>query len=173
MSGDRAALIVEYAGFVWRVLTHLGVPQSRLEDASQEVFLVALSDAFERRSSLQTFLFGVCRNVARSERRRYKEDREIPTLELPDSVVQPAQEGELWVKRAHQSLLRALATLDDEQREVFVLFEVTELPMAEVAAAMNAPLSSCYSRLYAARERVQAELRRHASASVRHRESKS
>jgi RNA polymerase sigma-70 factor (ECF subfamily) len=170
---EDAALIVEHTPFVWRVLVHLGVPERRLEDASQEVFLVALSGAFRGRSALKTFLYGVCRNVAQHERRRYRETREIPSEELPETLVQPAQEGELWVKRAHERLLRALGKLDDEQREVFVLFEIAELTMEEVARTTDAPLSTCYSRLYAAREQVRAELRRRAIASTSGRKAKS
>jgi RNA polymerase sigma-70 factor (ECF subfamily) len=173
VSAEHAALIVEHAPFVWRVLAHLGVPHSRLQDASQEVFLVALGDGFQGRSAFQTFLYGVCRNVARSERRRYREESEIPMAELPEAVVQPAQEGELWVKRAHQRLLHALAGLDEAQREVFVLFEIAELSMEEVARATASPLSSCYSRLYAAREHLQAELRRRALTPSPSKEAKS
>jgi len=173
MSADHASLIVEHAAFVWRVLAHLGVPRSRLEDASQEVFLVMLSDGFQGRSALQSYLYGVCRNTARLQRRRYRDDNEIPTAELPETVVQPVQEGELWVKRAHEALLQALDKLDEAQREVFVLFEIAELSMDEIASTTQAPLSTCYSRLYAARERVQAELRRRAQTPPIGREAKS
>jgi RNA polymerase sigma-70 factor, ECF subfamily len=159
---SKAAWVLEHAPFVWRVLIHLGVPEQRLEDAAQEVFLVALSGNFQGRSSVRTFLYGVCKNVAFSERRRYREDTELATDELPESVVQPAQEGQLWIKRAHALLVRALGQLDEDQRQVFVLFEVEQLSMDEIAASMGAPLSTCYSRLHAARERVQAELRRRA-----------
>lgn len=160
-------MIVEHAPFVWRVLMHCGVRGERLEDASQEVFLAALSAKFDGRSSFKTFLYGVCRNVAHAERRRYRIETEIPTEELPETVVQPAQEGDLWIKRAHQRLLRALDLLDEAQREVFVLFEVEELPMEEIARAQGASLSTCYSRLYVAREKIQAELRRRALPAVR------
>jgi RNA polymerase sigma-70 factor (ECF subfamily) len=173
MSTDHASLIVEHAAFVWRVLAHLGVPHSRLEDASQEVFLVVLSDGFQGRSSLQSYLYGVCRNIARLQRRRYRDTTEIPTAELPDTIVQPVQEGELWVKRAHEALLQALDKLDEAQREVFVLFEIAEMSMDEIASTTQAPLSTCYSRLYVARERVQAELRRRAQAPLIGREAKS
>mgnify|MGYP001551203484 FL=1 len=173
MSRERASLVIEHAPFVWRVLVHLGVPQSRLEDASQEVFLVALDDGFEGRSSVQSFLYGVCRNIAREQRRRYRDLTEIPTEELPESVVPPAQEGELSVKRAHERLLRALDSLEEAQREVFVLFEIAELSMEEIAQACGAPLSTCYSRLYSARERVQTELRRRAPSSLPRKEAKS
>jgi RNA polymerase sigma factor (sigma-70 family) len=132
-----------------------------------EVFLAALGAQFDGRSSFQTFLYGVCRNVARSERRRFRVDTEIPTEDLPETVVQPAQEGELWIKRAHERLVRALDLLDDAQREVFVLFEIEQLSMEEIAQAQGAALTTCYSRLYAAREKIQAELRRRALPNVR------
>src|SRR6187402_2629097 len=48
------------ADFVWRSLARLGVPESGLPDAMQEVFLVAyrrLGD-FEGRSQVKTWLFG-------------------------------------------------------------------------------------------------------------------
>ena len=35
-----------------------------------------------------------------------------------------------------------------------------ELPMEEIARSLGAPVTTCYSRLYAAREAVQAGLRR-------------
>jgi RNA polymerase sigma-70 factor, ECF subfamily len=162
MSSERALMIVEHGAFVWRVLIHCGVPQDRLEDASQEVFLAALGARFDGRSSFKTFLYGVCRNVAQNERRKSRAHSEIPTEELPESIVQPAQEGQLWIKRAHRRLVQALEQLDDEQREVFVLFEIEELSMEEIASSKRVPVSTCYSRLYAARERVQAELRRRA-----------
>jgi RNA polymerase sigma-70 factor (ECF subfamily) len=166
VSDHRSRLIVEHATFVWRVLVHLGVPPGRVEDACQEVFLVALANGFQGRSSMQSFLYGVCRNVAREQRRRYRDQTEIPTDDLPEVVVQPAQEGELWVKRAHERLLQALDELDEAQRDVFVLFEIAELSMEEIAAMTAAPLRTCYSRLKAARERVQIALARRAPLSL-------
>jgi RNA polymerase sigma-70 factor (ECF subfamily) len=157
-------LVLEYSPFVWRVLIHLGVPRGRLEDACQEVFLAMLKalPRFEGDSSLQTFIYGMCRNVAFTERRRSREHSEIPTEELPETVVQPAQEGELWIKRAHERLIAALARLDEGQRQVFVLYEIEELSMEDIARTFGVPLGTCYSRLYAAREKVHAELRRRA-----------
>ena len=112
MTIELAELVIEHSAFVWRVLFHLGVPKRRLEDASQEVFVAMLHalPRFEGRSSLRTWIYGTCRNVARAERRRAREHTEIPTAELPESVVQPAQEGELWIKRAHERLVAALAS---------------------------------------------------------------
>jgi hypothetical protein len=55
--------------------------------------------------------------------------------------------------------LRAIDRLAPERREVFVLHELCELPMREVALRMNCPLKTAFSRLYAARRALLAELR--------------
>jgi RNA polymerase sigma-70 factor (ECF subfamily) len=158
---DAAAVVVEHSAFVWRVLIHLGVAADQLEDASQEVFVTVLRqlDGFEERSSLRTWIYGICRNVAFSSRRQALKRLEL-VEDLPDSVVQPAQEDALWIRRAHEQLVRALQTLDEDQQTVFVLFEIEELSMEEIAESLAAPLSTCYSRLHAARDKIRARLRR-------------
>jgi RNA polymerase sigma-70 factor (ECF subfamily) len=168
-----ASIIAEHSSFVWRVLLHLGVPESKLEDLSQEVFLVVIRrlDGFEERSSLRTWLYGICRNLAAAARRDRHLRAEVLSDELPESVVQPAQEGALWIKQAHARLLEALDTLDEEQRQVFVLYEIEELSMEEIAEASGAPPSTCYSRLYTAREKIRAELCRRSNRSALWRKS--
>jgi RNA polymerase sigma-70 factor (ECF subfamily) len=166
---DATAIVIDHSAFVWRVLLHLGVPDSQLEDASQEVFLVVLRqiERFEGRSSLRTWLFGICRNVAATIRRRARQHTELTPEELPDAVVQPAQEGELWIKRAHEQLVRALGELDEEQQTVFVLYEIEELSMEEIAQSHGVPITTLYSRLHAARKKIQAKLRRASIAGAR------
>jgi RNA polymerase sigma-70 factor (ECF subfamily) len=159
---DLTELVLEHSAFVWRVLTHLGVPATEVPDASQEVFVIVMKriESFRAESSLRTWLYGICRNVAQATRRKASVKREIPTEVLPEEILQPAQEGDLWIKRAHAQLVEALATLDDDQRTVFVLYEIEEVSIEEIAAAVGAKVSTCYARLYAAREKVQSLLRR-------------
>jgi len=108
---------------------------------------------------VRTWLYGICRNLAADARRRDARNPETPG-ELPESIVMPAQEGALWAKRAHAQLVRALGTLDDAPRLVFILFEIEQLSMDEIAEATGAPLRTCYSRLQVARDRVRTELKR-------------
>lgn len=158
---DARAVIQAHAAFVQRVLRHLGVPDRQLDDASQEVFLVVCRQlaSFEGRSSLRTWIYGVCRNVAHSARRK-RTGREVLTAEPPEREQPAQQDTDLWLKQAHAQLLAALAALDEDKRMVFVLYELEELSMEEIAAALGAPLSTCHSRLSAAREKVQAAVRR-------------
>jgi RNA polymerase sigma-70 factor (ECF subfamily) len=54
-----------------------------------------------------------------------------------------------------------LAELDEPKREVFVLAEVEEMTMPEIASALEIPLNTAYSRLRAARQAFEAALARH------------
>jgi RNA polymerase sigma-70 factor (ECF subfamily) len=45
-----------------------------------------------------------------------------------------------------------LDQLDEEKRQVFVLYEIEELEMKDIASAMGTPLQTAYSRLRAARQ---------------------
>lgn len=158
---DPAAVVREHAVFVHRVLRHLGVAQSQLDDASQEVFLAVCRQlkGFEGRSSLRTWIYGICRIVALASR-RVAPAREVLAAAPPEIGEPAGQEGALWLKQAHAQLLEVLAGLDENQRMVFVLYELEELNMEEIAAAMGAPITTCFSRLYTAREKVQARLKR-------------
>jgi RNA polymerase sigma-70 factor (ECF subfamily) len=161
-SPDPAAVIRAHAAFTFRVLKHLGVAEQQLDDMSQEVFVIVLRQLadFEGRSSLRTWIFGICRNVARRARLEGRLLSDLETAQLAEAFEPARQDHELWLKQAHAQLLAALSQLDEEQRSVFVMFELEELPMEEIAAALAAPLTTCYSRLYAARKRVEAAMRR-------------
>src|SRR4051794_8905501 len=64
--------------FVWRVLRAAGLPDSMVEDAAQDVFVVVhrrLSE-FEGRSDIRTWLFRIASWVVTSERRKLRAKRE-------------------------------------------------------------------------------------------------
>ena len=87
-SDEVSALVLEHGRFVWRVLRHQGVVESQLEDLSQEVFLVMFRrfSSFENRSSIRTWIYGICRHVAADSRRRRRRKPEV----LMDSVPETA-----------------------------------------------------------------------------------
>jgi RNA polymerase sigma-70 factor (ECF subfamily) len=146
-------LFRDYAPFVLRVLRHLGVGPADLNDQSQEVFVAVFRalDDFEGRSSVRTWIYGICRHVASNYRRRAYLRRERSVAEVPERVDVSGPHDELE-RRVHLSdLERLLALLDDDKREVFVLYELEELSMKEVAAVCDCPLQTAYSRLHAAR----------------------
>jgi RNA polymerase sigma-70 factor (ECF subfamily) len=156
----------EHAAFVWRVLARHGVADSQLEDVSQDVFLTLHRSLprFEGRSSLRTFLYGICRRVASNHRQLAVHRREVITDAPPEPERVPELDGDAFEALADKQsleLVHALvARLPDEQREVFMLYEVDELTMREIADALDCSQNTLFSRLYAARKALAAELAR-------------
>jgi len=150
----------EEAAYVGRTLRYLGVRESHLEDACQEAFLVIhrrLADY--RGGSLRAWVRQICVHVAHNHRRSLHRHPEDPSAHPPEVVSPPEQHGALERRRLRQRLLAVLDELPDEQRATFVLFEIEHLTMAETAEALGCPLQTAYSRLHAARERIQTAIR--------------
>lgn len=147
-----------YSGFVWRVLLRLGVAEADVEDVAQEVFMGVHRNLarFEGRCSLRTWVYGICHRRAVDYRRRAYVRREVATDEPPELVTEATQERGLDVKHARDRLQQVLDSLDEDKRAVFVLFEIEQLPMDEVAEVVGCPLQTAYSRLYAARRKLDA-----------------
>jgi RNA polymerase sigma-70 factor (ECF subfamily) len=156
----------EHAPFAWRALRRLGVPEPDVDDVCQEVFVIVhrrLGD-FEGRSALRTWIYGICVRCAAGFRRSARRRREDVVDALPEGTMPPPQLEEIGRRRALALLDAALDKLDDDKRAVFVLFEIEEVPMTEVAQAVGCPLQTAYARLYAARKQIEASLRRAAVA---------
>jgi RNA polymerase sigma-70 factor (ECF subfamily) len=150
------------SSFVWRVLRRLGVESSDVEDVVQEVFFAAHQafGNFEGRSSLSTWLYAICIRTASNYRRRAYRRREVSGWDAIEVQVPARQEESLERQRAVELLDRILDELDDKKRDVFVLFELEQLSMNDVARAVGCDVKTAYSRLYAARAQVQAAVRR-------------
>jgi RNA polymerase sigma-70 factor, ECF subfamily len=148
-------LFESYAPFVWRALSRLGVAPPDLPDVSQEVFLTAhrMLPTFEQRCAATTWLYGISVRVAATHRRQLLRRREKVTSEFPEEDSERLS-GNAEVNLYRERLERVLYDLPLGQAEVFILYELEELTMSEVAAALGYPLQTAYSRLYAARKAV-------------------
>jgi len=158
--GDRRTRFRELfeanARYVWRTLLALGLAESDVPDASQQVFLV-LHDKLANLDpgcNVRTFIYGICLRVAADDRRRAHRRRESLFAAPPEPTFGPTQETAVSRRQALDLFEAALARLTPSQREVFVLYEIEGLSMQEVASAVGCPLQTAYSRLHAAREIV-------------------
>jgi RNA polymerase sigma-70 factor (ECF subfamily) len=151
------SLVVEHAPHLRRVLRSLGIREADLDDVCQELFIVAYRKlrSFEGRSSLRTWLCGIAIRVASDHRSRAYRRLELPTEAPPVQSHSAEQESALERKRAWQLLEGLLSEMPQDQRNVFVLYEIAELSVPEVADALGCPAPTAYSRLYAAREHVE------------------
>ena len=157
-----ASVFRDHAAFAWRALRRLGVPDSDVDDVCQEVFVVVhrkLAE-FEGRSSVKTWLYGICVRSASDYRRRAPTRREVVTDSVPEAVVDETQHDALVKQQGLRVLDVLLDALDDDKRAVFVLYEIEQLGMAEVAEAVGCPLQTAYSRLHAARKIVEVGAKR-------------
>jgi RNA polymerase sigma-70 factor (ECF subfamily) len=153
--GDASfpVLFHEYAPFVLRAMRHLGVGSADLNDQCQDVFVAVFQglETFGGRSSLRTWIYGICRHIASNYRRRAYIRRERSVAEVPEQATAPNQYEALERQQGSLQLQALLNILDDDKREAFVLYELEELSMKEVAAICDCPLQTAYSRLHAAR----------------------
>lgn len=153
----------ESFGFVWRSARRLGVRDAHLDDVVQEVFVVVhrrLAD-FEGRSSLKTWLFGITLRVVRDHRRSDRRRDPGPPVD-PDTLRAaggPAHDAEK--AEAVRVLHALLDELDDERREVFVMAELEQMAMPEIADALGINVNTAYARLRIARGEFELALARH------------
>ena len=153
-----------HADFAWRTLRRLGVREAEANDAVQDVFVVvhAKLSQFEGRSSMTTWLFTICRTVARERRRRASRERNL----IEDVSVEDELDLRADVSRAAEHNQR-LAQLDSilsafevDQRNVFILFEIEKLTGEEISEALGIPLGTVYSRLQLAKKAFRQALTR-------------
>jgi RNA polymerase sigma-70 factor, ECF subfamily len=154
---DGGSLFRAHAGFVAGFLRRLGVEPPELDDAVQEVFLIAhrrggfVAGDAQPTTWLAEIALRVASGIRRSRRRRAGMAAAAPAAE--GTVPTPFE-----ALAASESLARvqqALDTLSLEHRAVFVLFEIEGASCESIAAGMRIPVGTVYSRLHAARRGFQ------------------
>lgn len=145
--------------FVWRTVRRLGVIDSAVDDVVQDVFLVVHRqlDGFRGESPMRSWLFAIASRVARDTRRSLR--RKPANLggrgrvADTDLVVDggPTPHETVAALEAVHRLHAILDTMMEERREVFVLAELEEMTVRDIAAAVHANPNTVYSRLRAAR----------------------
>ncbi len=165
--GRFEKMVAEQFDFIWRALRGLGVPSASVDDAAQQVFLVAaqkieaIEDGAER-----AFLFSTARGVAANARRSRARNRELADDDALVAHADDAPNPEQLTasKRARETLDAILEGLSEDVRSVFVLYELEGLTMAEIANVCDLAPGTVASRLRRAREEFQAAAKRHQAA---------
>jgi RNA polymerase sigma-70 factor, ECF subfamily len=151
-------LFERYLTFVWRVIAAHGVREADVADLTQDVFVVAFQrlDTWEpARASVTSWLYGIAARVAANHRRKAHVRKEAPADAAPSARTR----SDAALERVLLAELGdALLELDQDKRDAFILFEVAELSMHEVAVTLGCPLKTAYKRLYAARRAISEKL---------------
>ncbi|MBK8995711.1 MAG: sigma-70 family RNA polymerase sigma factor [Myxococcales bacterium] len=145
---------------VWRLLRRLGVRDADVDDATQQVLLIAT----ERRAAIgpnqrRAFLYGTALRVAREEARRRRPSVDVDERDLPDVELPPTEEL-VDRHRARELLDDLLERMPFGLRAVFVLFEIEDLSTKEIGELLDLPRGTVASRLRRARQDFAARLAR-------------
>jgi RNA polymerase sigma-70 factor (ECF subfamily) len=154
--------VKDYFAFVWRSLRHLGVPPADADDAAQQVFLVAARKVGEIQEGMErSFLFGTAVRIASRSRRTHHRRREVSGDAAEQWIdSRPGPDEQLDRAEGRVLLARILDQLEHDVRAVFVLFEIEQLTMAEIAEALEIPSGTVASRLRRGRERFRSIVER-------------
>ncbi len=156
--GERArehrlrAMVDEHFPFVWRSLRAFGVFEADVDDAAQSVFWIASQklDAIaygKERSFLYSTARGVAANVRRSQKRRREDFEKHDTVDFDENPERRTEQSQ-----ARRQLDEVLSEMSEDLRTTFVLFELEELTMVEIAEMFDIPVGTAASRLRRARE---------------------
>ena len=148
---------------VWRTLRRLGVPPDRVDDAAQEVYIIAarklevVEPGCEKR-----YLLGTAVRVAANYRRARAARPEVSDEEQLARETDPAPSADrlLDQKRMRELLDEVLDSMSRDLRAVFVLFELEGLSVPEIADLTGAPIGTVASRLRRARAGFHGAVRR-------------
>ena len=136
---------------------------SDVKDVAQDVFVTVHRklDTFDPTRSIRLWLFGICLRSAAAHRRLARHRRQVheERPEGPDDG--PLPDDELAAEQDRRLVLAALDGIDPQRRAVFVMYDLEEFTVAEIAETLTIPANTVYSRLRVAREEFrQAVMRR-------------
>jgi len=171
--GAFAELVARHERRLWNFLRRFVRNPATAEDLLQEVFLRVIKAApeWQPTAKVTTWLYTIARNLCTDHARRAG-PRDAVSLDgsgrsedsgarpLMDRIAAPGlgTDREALGKELADRIDAAVAALPLEQREVFLMREVMEMPFAEIAAAVGSSEPTVKSRMRYALERLRAAL---------------
>ncbi|MDB4979403.1 MAG: polymerase sigma-70 factor, subfamily [Myxococcales bacterium] len=177
--GNPAAfelLLARHERKVWNFLRRSVGDPTLAEDLLQEVFLRVIkahADSFDWRGEAKftTWVYAIARNLCIDHSRRavHRDARSLDAPTRPDDessstlhdhLASPDRDAEGLTSDAEvrTRVDAAVAALPEDQREVFLLREVMDMPFAEIARVVGAPEPTVKSRMRYALERLREAL---------------
>ena len=157
-------LVVRYQRPLFRFLRMLGFQPAHVEDLAQLTFLRAYRslNAFEpSKGSFSTWLFTIAKRLAAQEHERSHHRHEVSatdveTLAAVSDATDPAEAASVAQRLRH--LEAALRALPDGLRSTFLLSQIKELTLEEVAEVEGCAIGTVKSRIHRAREQLRLAL---------------
>ena len=154
---DRFEAVFEAEfSYVWTSLRRLGVYERDAEDVAHELFMEVFRRfaSYDEARPIRPWLFAFAFRFA-SDYRRLSRHRVEVLAEHEAEEPFPRADDVLIAKDAQRMILAALEKIDVDRRAVFILHELDECPMSEIAKTLSLPVNTAYSRLRLARAEFQ------------------
>ena len=147
--------------------------QSAAEDVVQDAFVRVVQNAadFKHEARFTTWLYTITRNLCIDQMRKRAlrkhpsldeskpgEEGDGPTLGEQTADARASVEREATGTELKERIARAVEALSEEQREVFLMREVANLPFKEIAEITGVPENTVKSRMRYALETLRLEL---------------
>jgi RNA polymerase sigma-70 factor (ECF subfamily) len=146
--------------YVYRTLRRLGTAPSEVDDLAQEVFLALRRswNDYDRDRPLRPYLFGIAFRIASAYERKRRREVAFGVVEVDDAG--PGPDDALHSKQARALVVAALERIPLPRRAVLVMHDIDDVPVSQVAAVLEIPLFTVYSRLRKARRELEVAVRR-------------
>ena len=140
---------------VWHTLRRLGVRERDLEDVAHDVFIVAHQrlHTFDTDRPIRPWLSGIAWRLASDYRRSARYRLEVVGHSKEPTARRMGPDQEAAATEARDLVSRALESLPEEQRIVFIMKEIDGFSVPEIAESLDLPLNTLYSRLRLGRGR--------------------
>jgi RNA polymerase sigma-70 factor (ECF subfamily) len=148
-----SALVERHLEMAGRILRNLGALPDEVEDLVHQAFSVTAARLGDIEPGKErAFLVETAVRLAAGARRGRALSREIATSDLPEVADGGPSPEELSDQKRARSLLDGiLDDMEHDLRAVFVLYEVEEMTMAEIASILQLAPGTVASRLRRAR----------------------
>lgn len=163
-------LVRRYNRRLFRTAWSILLDEEEAEDVIQDAYVRAFRNLhrFEGRAAFSTWLTRIAVHEASARRRKRRREVSLEAMDAPArerllaaSVETPASaEDQAYNRELRGVLLRAVATLPEEYRLVFVLREVERLRHREIAQALGVSVAATKVRHFRAKRRLRRELER-------------
>ena len=176
LNGDPEAyrvLVERYERRIYHVVYGMVRSSEDAHDLAQDAFIKAFQNLhrFRLESKFYTWLCRIAMNVTIDHLRKQKHRRHsefddsrgggsggqvVRLHSAPDDPVANVAQSRMF-----KTIMDAVDTLPDDQKQVLVLRELEEMPYKEIAEILGIPEGTVMSRLYYARRRLQELLADH------------
>lgn len=155
-TGAFETLLLRHEKGLYRFALRMLADRMQAEEVTQESFLRVIQSAgrYEAKAGFRNYLYRIARNLCIDLLRKRPREA-LPSVgdarraAIPDGIPDrnPGPESHVGAGQVREAIRRALSSLPADQREAFLLKEVRDMKLQDVAAITGTNLNTVKSRL--------------------------